>query len=575
MRIGEAYVRQPVFFERTATGALQALPRSVPERRRSRASLLSPTVQDLPKQSDESLCMRESFVPSGAEACQPEQIRRKQSNDSMLLTQVQGVHPQGQKSSFTPSSTATLGQSTLMSNHPHALRLGQDVEGAQQFVASPTPPSQPLTQCPAPQPSQPPISGARRAIPHAQTPQSLLPQFLTQSVPRAQPPELEPCGPELVQSWVPTTVSAVLQPETMQHLQVSDNSQSLPSPAAPGAQLSPAQECTVACTSDAGALSQSVNKYVAPQLPGVVPLGAGVERLVPSVVQDALRNKACILIDVRDADRQVGWIEDSLHVPAMDAVPWSKRVPTLMEGWRRVPLVVFHCLYSAHRAPTCANWYRERVDEQRVAILHEGFRGWQGNGFPVTYPTQESETLPPPSQCVANTAVHTDVASSGKYVKPAPVPNAVPVASGVEELDPGTVYAHLASHECLLVDLRDTDRESGVIEGSVHVPAIDVVSFPSKIPFLVPAWAEQTLVVFMCQYSTHRAPQCANWYREKADSKQRVAVLVDGYRGWECSGLPAKHSSATSRDAAADEFAVQQGLRFAASQLGAPVVTAS
>jgi rhodanese-related sulfurtransferase len=246
-----------------------------------------------------------------------------------------------------------------------------------------------------------------------------------------------------------------------------------------------------------------------------------------------------------------------------------------MEGWKGVPLVVFHCLYSAHRAPTCANWYRERVDEQRVAILHEGFRGWQGNGFPVTYPTQESEKLPPPSQCVANTAVHTDVVSSGKHVKPPPVPTAVPVASGVEELDPGTVYTHLASHDCLLVDLRDTDRESGIIEGSVHVPAIDVVSFPSKIPLLVPAWAEQSLVVFMCQYSAHRAPQCANWYREKADSKQRVAVLVDGYRGWEGSGLPAKHPSATRRDEAADDFAVQQGLRFAASQLGAPVVTAS
>eukprot|EP00971_Amphidinium_carterae_P113351 2245635-Amphidinium_carterae.1 len=34
-------------------------------------------------------------------------------------------------------------------------------------------------------------------------------------------------------------------------------------------------------------------------------------------------------------------------------------------------------------------------------------------------------------------------------------------------------------------------------------------------------WADQPLVVFTCQYCAHRAPQCANWYKEKVQACAR------------------------------------------------------
>eukprot|EP00971_Amphidinium_carterae_P020489 403387-Amphidinium_carterae.1 len=75
-----------------------------------------------------------------------------------------------------------------------------------------------------------------------------------------------------------------------------------------------------------------------------------------------------------------------------------------------------------------------------------------------------------------------------------------------------------------------------IIEGSLHVPATEGrVPFAARIPELLEShtpWpcmcvcllvctvvqareqgGDRELVVFTCQYSAHRAPQCANWYR--------------------------------------------------------------
>merc|ERR1712008_302490 len=69
-------------------------------------------------------------------------------------------------------------------------------------------------------------------------------------------------------------------------------------------------------------------------------------------------------------------------------------------------------------------------------------------------------------------------------------------------------------------------------------------------------------VIFTCQYSAHRAPQCANWYREKTDHRQRVAVLSGGFRGWEATGLPVKSLADTHGAKLADEVAVNLGTKF-------------
>merc|ERR1711953_565207 len=128
--------------------------------------------------------------------------------------------------------------------------------------------------------------------------------------------------------------------------------------------------------------------------------------------------------------------------------------------------------------------------------------------------------------------------STQKAYIPPHLPNTVPIIEDVENIDPKTVHDLLQAKGCLLIDLRGEDRAAGLIDGAVHEPAIDAVPFPTKVPKLVQKWADQSLVVFTCQYSAHRAPQCANWYRQKANPRQRVAILSGGFRGWQAMGLP-------------------------------------
>lgn len=116
--------------------------------------------------------------------------------------------------------------------------------------------------------------------------------------------------------------------------------------------------------------------------------------------------------------------------------------------------------------------------------------------------------------------------------------NTVPLAAGVERLDPKVVYELLRRGQCVLVDLRGDDRVCGTIEGAVNIKAIDTVPFADRAPELVSLWRNQPLIIFHCQYSCHRAPQCANWYKEKTAGSQRVAIMDGGFRGWESTGLP-------------------------------------
>jgi rhodanese-related sulfurtransferase len=125
---------------------------------------------------------------------------------------------------------------------------------------------------------------------------------------------------------------------------------------------------------------------------------------------------------------------------------------------------------------------------------------------------------------------------------PVPKPtNAIPTATGIEHLDPMTVAQLLKSRTCELIDLRSYDRGAGLIDGARHVPSSE---FPLIVPQLCQQLQNQSLVVFTCQYSAHRAPQCANWYKEKAPPNQRVAILAGGFRGWEAAGLPVQLAGA-------------------------------
>merc|ERR1712137_760642 len=320
--------------------------------------------------------------------------------------------------------------------------------------------------------------------------------------------------------------------------------------------------------------------YVEPELTNRVPTIKNVEHIDPVEVQDLMQNKKCLLVDVRGEDRASGIIEGSVHEPAFDpkgGVSFPTRVSGMIEQWKEESLIVFTCQYSAHRAPQCANWYREKAPpKQRVAIMSMGFRGWEGLGLPIKTSGGESLSLCAADavaqklgkkfvdQCLAAPKISTNskvtplgegigpvvwpavspttggrVALKPTY-KPPFLPNRVPTLENVEHVDPGAAYSLLQSRKCLLVDVRGEDRSVGVIEGALHEPAIDTVPFPVKAPNLAKQWADQPLVLFFCQYSAHRAPQCANWYRTHAPKKQRVGLLAGGFRGWESLGLPVK-----------------------------------
>jgi len=147
---------------------------------------------------------------------------------------------------------------------------------------------------------------------------------------------------------------------------------------------------------------------------------------------------------------------------------------------------------------------------------------------------------PRSSSCVRSTC-----ASVLNYAPPQ-LPNVVQTMKDVEHLDPGEVQSLMEQRQCVLVDVRGEDRASGIIAGSIHEPAVDSdgsVSFPTKVSELVEKWKDKPLIVFTCQYSAHRAPQCANWYREKAPLHQRVAIMSMGFRGWEGLGFPVQEAA--------------------------------
>lgn len=154
------------------------------------------------------------------------------------------------------------------------------------------------------------------------------------------------------------------------------------------------------------------------------------------------------------------------------------------------------------------------------------------------------------------------------YVEP-DIHNKVPLIAGIERIEPEVVHQMLQSNSCVLVDLRGDDRAIGLIPGAIHCQAIDAIPFMQKIPGLLQRFQNQPLVVFTCQYSAHRAPQCANWYRESNDPRQRVAIMSGGFRAWEGIGLPVESAGPGSGDKyAADAYALLQGVQFAHKPLG-------
>lgn len=140
-------------------------------------------------------------------------------------------------------------------------------------------------------------------------------------------------------------------------------------------------------------------------------------------------------------------------------------------------------------------------------------------------------------------------------------PEGVPLDDGIELLSPELIQDLLKNRQCILVDVRGADRASGLIEGALYVPAIDMrAPFAARVPELVQHWTNERLIVFFCQFCKHRAPHCANLYRAQCNSMQRVALMEGGFRAWQSKGLPVQAGGGTAAErAAADSWALHQG----------------
>mmetsp|Transcript_4143 Transcript_4143/g.8867 ORF Transcript_4143/g.8867 Transcript_4143/m.8867 type:complete len:349 (-) Transcript_4143:105-1151(-) len=168
------------------------------------------------------------------------------------------------------------------------------------------------------------------------------------------------------------------------------------------------------------------------------------------------------------------------------------------------------------------------------------------DGVQTTTTTETVESAPRPTACAGLVGPNLEV----------------PLQKGVEKLSAEEVHKLLEAGLCLLIDVRGDDRASGHIEGAVHEPTS---TFFNRVPELVEKFSKEKLVIFHCQYSWHRGPQCANWYREQAPTSQRVGVLEGGFRGWERQRLPVVYEQAMDAigQANADNYALSMGMQVA------------
>ncbi|KAF9217635.1 hypothetical protein CPC16_005716 [Podila verticillata] len=96
--------------------------------------------------------------------------------------------------------------------------------------------------------------------------------------------------------------------------------------------------------------------------------------------------KDYLIIDVRDADYIGGHIPGCLNVPAHDL---PDQLPQLIEEYKNVPQLFFHCALSQVRGPKAAKRWSQALNAaaasnpeatapaQKINILRGGFGAWQ------------------------------------------------------------------------------------------------------------------------------------------------------------------------------------------------------
>lgn len=71
-----------------------------------------------------------------------------------------------------------------------------------------------------------------------------------------------------------------------------------------------------------------------------------------------------LVVDVRESDRAGGHIKGSCHIPAPQIQADASRFVHLADGKKRV---IFHCMYSQVRGPSCATLFQKALQSRAQA----------------------------------------------------------------------------------------------------------------------------------------------------------------------------------------------------------------
>jgi rhodanese-related sulfurtransferase len=98
---------------------------------------------------------------------------------------------------------------------------------------------------------------------------------------------------------------------------------------------------------------------------------------IPSIKKEELfkwceqKKKNLVIVDVRDKfDHPRGHIKGSLWISFL-----KFHVKSTSEVLKKYDVIIFHCMLSKFRAPTCAQKVKELLPDKEIYILEGGFQG--------------------------------------------------------------------------------------------------------------------------------------------------------------------------------------------------------
>ncbi|OQR85718.1 hypothetical protein THRCLA_23009 [Thraustotheca clavata] len=104
-------------------------------------------------------------------------------------------------------------------------------------------------------------------------------------------------------------------------------------------------------------------------------------RELAAILKDPVQKNKVRVIDVRDSDFIGGHIRGAINLPE-DHFQDDDEVDEIVEEYKDVPQIVFHCMMSQIRGPFCAKRFKSRMEivledapkKPDVRVLYGGFQ---------------------------------------------------------------------------------------------------------------------------------------------------------------------------------------------------------